>query len=152
MSKCKNARCSTCPRMIIAHSIYNRKLGYNIVLPHNSPSLTCTTKRVVYVIKCKVHHKAYVGQITKTVKERINRHMTLIKRGNRIVNMVHHFTGPDCSLSNLTFAPIQQVTENIEAEANFKEMETLWIQRFCSLQPWGMNYIERDTDIRTRDN
>ena len=135
--------------------IYNRKLGYNIVLPHNPPVLTCTSKRVVYVIKCKLHHKAYVGQTIKTIKERINRYIAIIKRGNKRLNMVHHFAGNDCSLNNLMFASIEQVPENIsnrEAELKLKELETLWIQRLCTLQPWGINYIERDTDIRTRDN
>ena len=107
MSKCKSTRCLTCPRMIVAHSIYNRKLGYNIVLPHNPPVLTCTSKRVVYVIKCKLHHKAYVGQTIKTIKERINRYIAVIKRGNKRLNMVHHFAGNDCSLNNLMFAPIE---------------------------------------------
>ena len=125
MFKRRNTRCSTCPRMIVAHSIYNRKLGYVIVLPHNSPALTSTIKRVVYVIKCKVHNKAYVGQTIRTIRERINRHIPVIKRGNSRVNMAHHFTSPDCSLSNLTLTPIQQVMENIsnrEAEARLKEM------------------------------
>lgn len=54
-----------------------------------------------------------MGQRTKTIKEKIDRHIAQIIRGDRRLNMVNHFSGHDCSLSNLMFAPIQQVTGNI---------------------------------------
>ena len=152
MAKCTEPRCKLCPRMLISHSVYNRKLHYNVVLPHQHPPLTCTSTKVVYIIKCKAHHKTYVGQTIKPVRERVNRHIATIKRGNKRSNMAHHFTGPDCSLTNLTFTPIQQVPTNLtnrEAETRLKELETLWIRRLCSIQPWGMNYIERDIEQRT---
>ena len=68
--------------------------------------------------------------------------------------MVYHFTGPDCSLIKLTFTPIQQVPANLtnrEAETKLKELEILWIKRMCSIQPWGMNYIEKK-NIEQRTN
>ena len=65
--------------------------------------------------------------------------------------MVHHFNGPDCSIANLVFAPVDQVNSTLsdrEAEAELKIIETYWIRKMCSIQPWGMTYLEIDTDVR----
>jgi hypothetical protein len=46
VSKCRNPRCTNCPRMLIAHSIYNRKLSY-----HNYSTTTQITPANLYIKK-----------------------------------------------------------------------------------------------------
>ena len=154
MKKCGRRHCQICPRMVLASSIYSRGLHYNIRLPQHYPKLTCTTKRVVYAIKCKVHHKIYVGQTIRMLRERISEHIAVTKKftKDRTTNMGHHFNGDDCSIQNLVFVPIDTVEEHLsnhEAETRLKKLETYWIRKVCSVQPWGMNYLETDTEVRT---
>ena len=68
------------------------------------------------------------------------------------MNVGHHFNGDDCSIANLVFTPIEGVSDHLpkrEAEEKLKILETLWIRKLCSMQPWGMNYLEIDTQTRT---
>ena len=88
------------------------------------------------------------------LRERISRHIANMKRFKTGVkrNMGHHFNGPDCSINNLVFVPIDTVDERLSnrgAETKLKILETLWIRKMCSLQPWGMNYLEIDDETRT---
>ena len=150
MIRCGNTECTICPRLIIANSIHVRKLHYNVRLPPLTPALTCCTKRVVYVIKCKVHHKAYVGQTGKIISTRVRQHLATVKsfKRSKMTSMGHHFDGNDCSLSNLVWAPLDKISDDLtnrEAEL-LKTRETFWIQKLCSMQPWGMNCYEVDTD------
>ena len=131
-----------------------RKLNYNVRIPAQTPAISCCTKRVVYVIKCKVHHKAYVGQTGNMIRVRVNQHLARVKsfKRNNMSNMGHHFNGSDCSLDNLVWAPLDKVSDDLtnrEAEKLLLTRETLWIKRMCSMQPWGMNCYEVDVVNRT---
>ena len=67
-------------------------------------------------------------------------------------NMAHHFNCENCSIDNLVWAPMAKVDEGLsmrEAEAELKKIETLWIRKMCSVQPWGMNHIEIHENVRT---
>ena len=69
-----------------------------------------------------------------------------------MTSMGHYFNSNECSIQNLVFIPIDTVDEHLsarEAEVQLKKLETLWIRKMCSLQPWGMNYLEIDTEVRT---
>ena len=151
---CGRQSCTVCPRLLRTNSIHVRHLSYNVRIPDHMPPLTCTTKNVVYIIKCKKHHKAYVGQTTNMVRVRIGKHLAQTKsfrRGNR-TNMGHHFNDPNCSIANLVWAPIDIIPHKNtkrEAEIELQKLETHWIRKLCSMQPWGMNYIETDTEVRT---
>ena len=154
MRKCGQRNCSVCQRLLLTHSIHVRHLKYNVLIPHQQPPMTCTTKNVVYVVKCKVHHKIYVGQTTQMVRVRINKHIATVKSFKRGLrrNIGHHFNDETCSLNNLVWTPVQVIDNSIpkrEAEEKLKVAETHWIRKLCSLQPWGMNYIEVDEQIRT---
>lgn len=83
MKRCGNNRCTVCPRLLITNSIHVRKLNYNVRLPAQTPAISCCTKRVVYVIKCKVHHKAYVGQTGNMIRVRVNQHLAKVKSFKR---------------------------------------------------------------------
>ena len=73
-----------------------------------------------------------------------------------MTNMGHHFNSDECSIQNLVFVPIENqhhtMDEHLsarEAEVQLKKLETLWIRKMCSLQPWGTNYLEIDTEVTT---
>ena len=153
--RCGRQDCTVCPRLLTKNSIHVRHLSYNVRIPDHTPPLTCTTNNVVYVIKCKQHHKAYVGQTTNMVRVRISKHIAMIKSFHRSkkTNIGHHFNDPQCSLANLVWTPVDIIpptSSKRDAEARLQKLETLWIRKMCSMQPWGMNHIEIDTSVRTR--
>ena len=131
-----------------------RHLSYNVRIPNHNLPLTCTTKNVVYVIKCKKHHKAYVRQTTNMVRVRISKHLATIKsfsRGKKI-NMGHHFNDRNCSIANLVWAPVDIIPDTQtkrEAEIKLQKLVTLLIRKMCCIQPWGIDYIETNTEVRT---
>ena len=154
MKRCGSKTCTVCPRLIVTNSIHVRKLDYNVRLPPQTTALSCCSKRVVYAIKCKVHHKTYVGQTVGMVRARVNRHIARVKSFGRsnMLNMGHHFNGSDCSLNNLVWTPLDKVSDDLskrDAESLLKIRETLWIRKLCSMQPWGMNCYEVDDNVRT---
>ena len=118
-----------------------------ILIPKYKFQLTCTTKRVVYDIKCDECHETYVGQTIKTVRERINKHIALIKR-NKTNHMSLHFNRAH-DLASLQSTQLEKVSDSLttsEAEKELQIKETLWIRKLSTLQPWAMNYIETRTN------
>jgi hypothetical protein len=88
------------------------------------------------------------------VRARINKHIATVRsfKHDNLLNMGHHFNGSDCSINNLVWTPLDKISDDIpkrEAERLLQKLETLWIRRMCSMQPWGTNYIEVDTQVRT---
>ena len=69
----------------------------------------------MYVVKCKIHHKAYVGQTTNMVRVRISKHLAMVKSFKRGIqrNMGYYFNGCGCSINNLVWAPLDYIGENI---------------------------------------
>lgn len=153
MSRRGHRTCAVCTRQIITNSIHKRTLNYNVRIPDQFPALTCTSKNVAYVVKCKVHHKTYVGQTTSMLRARINRHLAMVKsfKCGIKMNMGHHFNGEDCSINNLVWTPVAEVDDLTmrEAETELNKIETRWIRKMCSMQSWGMNYVEIDKQVRT---
>ena len=68
MRRCGQRTCTVRPRLIVVNSIHQKLLNYNVRIPDHFPALTCTSKNIVYIVKCKVHHKAYVGQTINMVR------------------------------------------------------------------------------------
>ena len=85
------------------------------------------------------------------VSVRISKHLAVINnlyRGKK-TNMGHHFND---SIANLVWAPVDIIPTTDtkrEAEIKLQKLEAFWIKKMCSMQPWGMNYIETDTEVRT---
>ena len=112
--------------------IYSRGFHYNIRLPHKKSELA--PLRVVYAIKCKVHHKMYIIHM---LRECVSRHIALTKRFNKgySTNMGHHFNSDNRFIQNLVFVPIDTVEKhlsNCEADTQLNKLETYWIKKTCS--------------------
>ena len=59
MVKCKNPRCTVCPKLRITKTIHNKLCKVNMVIPkYKKKTFTCADKRVVYAIKCSECHEA----------------------------------------------------------------------------------------------
>ena len=149
MRKCDKKDCSICPRMRVGKTIYNRVCYINVPIPKYKIPLTCWSKRVVYAVKCANCHETYIGQTLRPLRTRITEHIDTVKRKTNH-HMSHHFN-KSCGLNSLQFTPLQKVDDSLHvltAEKQLQHLETLWIRRLSTLQPWGMNYVEVETESR----
>ena len=115
--------------------------------------LTCQSNRVVYLIQCNQCQKQYVGQTTKPLHIRMNQHIYNITRTS-YTSLWWHFN-KDHSPEDLRVIPLQQVDGNMPlplAEEKLQQLETLWISRLATMQPLGMNFIQSDSQRRTRNS
>ena len=118
--------------------------------PKVQKTLTCEDRRVVYAVKCSECNETYVGQTLKPLRARIARHLYDIKSKTN-THMSHHFNRSH-PIDKFNFVPLEKVADSLtakEAESALKKLETLWIRRLSTLQPYGMNYIPIDTTNRT---
>ena len=152
IKKCNKRTCKLCHRMRIGKTIYNRKCHLNVLIPKYKYQLTCWSSRVVYAIKCNKCHETYVGQTVNRLRDRIQRHITAIT-SEPTRHMSHHFN-KSCNIENLQFIPLEKVDDRMskrDAEQELKRIETLWIRKLSTMQPWGMNYLEVDITVRTKE-
>lgn len=97
-------------------------------------SYSCNSISVVYLISCKRCHKQYVGQTTKALKHRINRHRTSINTNIKFIWLAKHFNFPDHTISDLSV----QVIEDCMPQ-DLKVTESFWIYKLKTYTPFGLN-------------
>ena len=105
--KCKSTSCNIC-------NYANQKQSFlyidrNLLLFFKNNS-SCNSTKFVYIIKCKRCSYFYIGQSSKTVKDRISQHLNSIR--NFILFIKHtpvsnHFNLKDHSISDFTFCIYQ---------------------------------------------
>lgn len=75
--RCSNKRCQTCQYFNTAQHFISTKAKRKYRIRE---SFTCASEFIIYLITCKKCKKQYVGKSTKTLRERMNRHVAAIKR------------------------------------------------------------------------
>ena len=86
-------------------SSYYIKLTNNLFIFFKSNS-SCSSKEVVYIIKCKKCPYFYIGQTSKTVKDRIYQHLNSIRSFKLFVKhtpVSNHFNLIDHDISDFFF-------------------------------------------------
>ena len=151
MAKCKNPRCIVCPKLRLTKTIHNKLCKVNVLIPKYKKPLTCTDKRVVYAIKCSECHEAYIGQTMRPLRARIAQHLNCIET-KTTHHMSHHFNKSH-PIKHFNFLPLEKIEDSIparEAEKLLQQKETHWIRKLSTLQPFGMNYLPKDTQRRQK--
>ena len=80
--KCKSTNCMTC-NFVDSNSYV--LLKNNFIIPINKVC-DCTSKNIVYIIKCSLCNQFYVGQSSKSVHVRLKQHIKAIKKFFPYVN------------------------------------------------------------------
>ena len=151
MARCNKPRCKICPKLRLTKTIYNKLCKVNMVIPKYKRPLTCNDKRVVYAIKCAECHETYIGQTMRPLRARIAQHLNCIE-AKTTHHMSHHFNKSH-QIKHFNFLPLEKIEDSIpprEAERLLQQKETYWIRRLSTLQPFGMNYLPKDTTRRQR--
>ena len=115
--------------------------GVKIILQN----LSCSSRNIIYVIRCKKCSKLYIGETKQTLKCRITQHISSIKR--KIPTPVsEHFNGEGHSIKDFTFFGL---LNNISwSDSKIKIIETHWINKLHTLNPNGLNKDTNKNSIR----
>ena len=73
---CHRALCSTCPILLSYHTISSSVTQQPF---HLTDTFTCSSTNLIYVIICSKCSKMYVGQTTKTIRNRFRHHRAAAK-------------------------------------------------------------------------
>lgn len=112
------------------------------------PSVTCSTKYVVYLIKCPCG-KQYIGRTIRMLHVRLSKHVANIRHVfPKYSRSKHYALKHDCSLEGMIFLVIDTFSghwwgSNLVREVS--DLETKWIYQAQTYTPFGMN-IEWDVN------
>lgn len=128
-SACGSPRCGACafadPRVTFTAD------GTLFPILHR---LSCTTRGCVYVIQCSLCSATYVGQTGNTLRQRLSEHLRRVADPNTSTELYRHFRHHEASSSLRVFA-----VEHCVSEEKRLTRESLWIRRFRSVTPEGLN-------------
>ena len=140
------SKCSWCSSITEGSSFRSNTTGKQYKIYHD---MTCTSPWVIYLCRCKVHRKQYVGKSTTNLNIRMNNNRNHIRIKDRSCKLVQHFLDSStCKFENdLEIMPIEQLNlENTmpkEARnAALSKREIFWQKLLRTLLPEGMNKRE----------
>ena len=151
--KCNRNRCKSCKMMSNKNSI-TTKLGGKKRRIHTS-SGKCTSKNVVYSVRCKCCNKNYVGRTTQTLSERTNCHracfLKYVKSNGRCVIPtdkldafalgIHLFTEHNLTTKRKFDEACELYVLEVCSPRILDVKEHMWIHRLKSLAPNGLNLL-----------
>ncbi len=136
----------TCKYIKETNVVYDKN-GIAIPLKQN---LDCQSKDIVYLIECSNCGIRYVGETSQKLKDRINQHRSDIKRKQYTTvatNLAQHCP----NIEHFSVTPLEKIDRMIPESYTFLgkmdcadeikllQKEQLWIHRFNTLIPNGLN-------------
>ena len=95
---------------------------------------TCQSKRIIYLISCRICNIQYVGQTKSCLKNRFSGHRSGLKNGNEPKHVLNHFTKVH-QPSDMIIKPLIFVKK----EDNLNDIENEVILKLNTLYPYGLN-------------
>ena len=135
--KCNNKKCKACNHITggSTFSSFNSNKTFNL-----KQNIACKSKNLIYLITCRKCKKQYVGQTSRTLAERINNHLSCIRK-HKSTPISLHFNMPDHSLNDFNIQGI----ELIESKNNIAELltnkENYWQHTLQTIFPLGINHL-----------
>lgn len=139
--KCNLKRCKCCNQFVENNNVLINNNSYNI--KHGG---TCSTKNVIYSIKCKLCNKYYIGETGNSLNIRLNGHrgkINYVKQGKYIDNKYNdngiamHFNIRDHNFDQ--HAEIQIIESGYPILSDRRNREDFFISKFKTMTPNGLN-------------
>jgi tripartite motif-containing protein 2/3 len=135
---CNTLRCGACK----IHASQT-KFAYSTSLNTQfkiQQSLTCASHNIVYLITCARCNLQYVGETSRTLRERLTDHRSNIKTKKPTPISVH-FSTPMHSFQDLRIIAIEKIPEQTNSLLNRRDRENYWIKKLATKHPQGLNYL-----------
>lgn len=104
--------------------------------------LDCNSKNIVYLIECKKCEEQYIGETGKSLKQRLNNHVSDINT-YKDTTIAQHFNQTDHDgILDLTITPILQIPESgskIKDMLTRRKYESFFIKKLKTMYPTGIN-------------
>ena len=133
--KCGSRKCKCC--------IYYAVAGNKIKSNESKQDFTlvglmdCQTKNVIYCIGCTKCQIQYVGETGRSVRDRLNNHLSDISLKKHTAISIH-FNQSGHSKMNLKIRAIEKLPEQSLAPDR-KQKEISWIKKLKTKYPYGLN-------------
>ena len=127
--KCNSPRCRACA-LADERSTFTANGVLYPILHHT----TCESRGCIYAIRCVQCHVFYIGQTGNSFRHRLSQHLRNIRNPDSETFVSHHFQAHNVN-SSLRFF----VIERCPSKTKRLRKEALWIRRFDSLAPGGLN-------------
>ncbi|XP_041445717.1 uncharacterized protein LOC121402912 [Xenopus laevis] len=134
--------CVCCSSVIKGKYISHPTKGYKVNMKHYA---TCNTSSVVYLLKCPCG-KVYIGQTSRSVKERIKEHKGNIRNYTPNTStdtaVSRHFAEYHHNVAQLRWLVVEvvkQQTRGGDRKKALLQREAVWIKKLDSMQPAGLN-------------
>ena len=133
---CKTLRCGACKiHASPSPLIHSTSLNLDFHINHH---LTCASTNIIYVITCTKCNLQYVGETTRTLRERLTDHKSNIKT-NKLTPVSVHFCQPLHSISDLKIVAIEKIPDQSNSLLTRLDRETYWIRKLATSHPRGLN-------------
>ena len=137
---CGSSRCLCCKHMNNTSFYRDSNSSKTFSITEN---FNCSSSEIIYMIECNLCHKIYIGQTKRSLRDRLNNHISDIKLRKQTAVAIH-FNQPLHSFVNLTLTIIKST-----CYLNITDTETLeysLMKTLNTIYPNGLNFypINRD--------
>jgi hypothetical protein len=133
---CGQRNCKTCKiHALDCNKIHSTTHNKDFFLNH---SISCNSSNLVYLITCQRCYMQYVGETSRTLRDRLNDHRSAIKLHKNTPIGVH-FNDGNHSVLDLKIVGIELVTPGNNSNGMRKIREKAWQKQLGTVHPLGLN-------------
>jgi len=134
---CGNNRCNTCKFYAIdTTNIWSSHFNSKHRIQNK---ITCSTRNLIYLITCQKCHLQYVGETSRTLRDRTADHISTIKLKKQTPIGIH-FNSSKHSVLDFKIVGIEAIeNENTKLRTS---REKFWQRTLGTLYPRGLNALE----------
>lgn len=136
VTRCNSTKCTLCTIHIKETSTITsttNKITFKI-----NNNLNCNSKNIIYIITCAICGLQYVGETSRSARDRLTDHRSAIKT-HKETPIGLHFNSPGHKTTDVIFTPVElMTTDNTNAR---RQREKFWCERLGSYFPNGLNNL-----------
>lgn len=138
-SKCHSANCLVCSYAMLQDKRFSKKTikPKKHVKWEIKKKFTCDSKNVIYAIRCQKCLKLYIGETGRKIKQRINEHMSKIRKNNLVNSVSRHFNQKGHSLHDFEWVVLG--SPFVQGKYFRRRLECSLILSFDTFSPKGLN-------------
>jgi len=138
--KCTKLKCKACNYITEGSTFCSTVTNRKYKLKHN---INCKTKNVIYLVTCRKCSKQYVGQTSMALCDRINNHLSCIRK-NKDTPISLHFNTINHSINDFNIQGIEKINSNNNITDMLNVRELFWRDLLQTVFPQGINHFNNN--------